>query len=126
MLLSDATRSKTKICPAAGGNGGVCGTCGLRARGDQQKGHIRHERVRCDGRGARIAGRAMAASTAITVSAHFEAFVARGRSAYRHCGHGIEVGISGTGEAAPHDPWHAYGARSTLDRAWVPSQGNLP
>ena len=82
---------------------------GLRARGSDKNsisGTIVSEAVDV----VRESLGAMAASTATTVSAHFEAFAAAVETLIGHVDTGIEVGIAGTGEAAPHDPWHAYGA----------------
>ena len=53
---------------------------------------------------------AMAASTASTLSPHLEAFAGAVEALSALSESGIELGISGTGEAAPHDPWEAYGA----------------
>ena len=55
---------------------------------------------------------AMAGSTATTLSGHFEAFAAAVDALIGLSETGIEFGIAGRGEAAPHDPWDAYGAGS--------------
>ena len=53
---------------------------------------------------------AMSASTAATLSGHYEAFRAAVESLIGLAETGIEHGIAGTGEAEPQDLWHAYGA----------------
>ena len=89
---------------------------GLRARGTN-KNAVSGTTVSGAVDAVREALSAMAASTApmkntaaITLSAHFEAFVAAVETLVGLVDTGIELGIAGTGEAAPHDPWHAYGA----------------
>ena len=82
---------------------------GLRARGTN-KNAVSGTTVSEAVDAVREALSAMAASTATTLSAHFEAFVAAVETLVGLVDTGIELGIAGTGEAAPHDPWHAYGA----------------
>ena len=82
---------------------------GLRARG-RNKNAIAGTTVSDAVDAVREALAPMAASTAITLSGHFEAFVAAVQSLIGLAETGIEFGISGNGEAAAHDPWHAYGA----------------
>ena len=53
---------------------------------------------------------AMSGSTATTLSGHFDAFASAVEALIALSETGIELGIGGTGEAAPHDPWDAYGA----------------
>ena len=53
---------------------------------------------------------AMAGLTATTLSGHFDAFASAVESLMGLSESGNELGIGGTGEGAPHDPWNAYGA----------------
>ena len=53
---------------------------------------------------------AMAGSTATTLSGHFDAFATAVEALIALSETGIELGITGTGEVDPHDPWKAYGA----------------
>ena len=55
---------------------------------------------------------AMAGSSATTLSARFEAFATAVEALIGLGETGIELGITGTGEVDPHDPWKAYGAES--------------
>ena len=53
---------------------------------------------------------AMSTSTAGTVSGHFEALAAAVETLIGLAQSGSDLGITGTGQSPPHDPWHAYGA----------------
>ena len=53
---------------------------------------------------------AMAGSTAITLSGHFDAFASAVEALIGLSETGIEFGIAGTEKVAAHDPWDAYGA----------------
>ena len=52
----------------------------------------------------------VAGSTATTLSGHFDAFATAVEALIALSETGIELGIAGTGEVDPHDPWKAYGA----------------
>lgn len=82
---------------------------GLRTRGSN-KNAIAGASVSEAVNAVREALAAMAGSTATTLSGRFEAFATAVEALIGLGETGIEVGITGTGEVAPHDPWDAYGA----------------
>lgn len=82
---------------------------GLRARGTN-KNAVSGTTVSGAIDAVREALAAMAASTATTLSGHFEAFGGAVETLTGLVDTGFELGIAGSGEAAPYDPWDAYGA----------------
>ena len=82
---------------------------GLRTRGSN-KNAIDGRSVATAVEAVREALAAMAGSTATTLSGHFDAFATAVEALIALSETGIELGITGTGEADAHDPWKAYGA----------------
>ena len=82
---------------------------GLRTRGSN-KNAIDGRSVATAVEAVREALAAMAASTAMTLSNHFEAYASAVEALIALSESGIKLGIVGTGEVDRHDPWNAYGA----------------
>ena len=82
---------------------------GLRTRGSN-KNALAGETVTEAVDAVREALATMASSSASTLSGHFEAFASAVEALIALSESGIELGIVGTGAAAAHDPWDAYGA----------------